>query len=130
MLCKFGSENAASWKPHLWNTVMRGVWIQYLEKTGAAISESTPQASESDILKHCQTKGMVMHTIKTRTISAHVEGALVAVLIARGFAKDDVCDCALHDYSVAQALTHDVSKDLHGIIHNDVMNTLAEQSQG
>ncbi|KAF9343639.1 hypothetical protein BGX26_005418 [Mortierella sp. AD094] len=129
MLCKFGSENAASWKPYLWNTVMRGAWIQYLEKAGAAISETTPHASESDILKLCQTKGMVMQTIKTRTVSAQVEGALVAVLIARGFAKDDVCDCALHDYSVAQALIFDVSKDLHGIM-NDVTNTLAELNQG
>ncbi|KAG0042432.1 hypothetical protein BGZ83_000459, partial [Gryganskiella cystojenkinii] len=96
MLCEFGSENSAAWKPYLWNAMMRGAWIQYLEKTGAAISETTPQARESDILKHCQTKGMVMRTIKTRTISAHLEGCL----------------------------------DLHGIIHNDVANTLAEQTQG
>lgn len=40
MLCKFGSENAASWKPYLWNAAMRGAWIQYLEKTGAAVSKA------------------------------------------------------------------------------------------
>ncbi|KAF9272394.1 hypothetical protein BGZ88_004843, partial [Linnemannia elongata] len=44
MLCKLGPENAASWKPYLWDAMMRGVWIQYLEKTGAAFSGSIPQA--------------------------------------------------------------------------------------
>ncbi|CAO3568821.1 unnamed protein product [Mortierella alpina] len=130
LLCKFGSENAAAWKPYLWNAMMRGAWIQYLEKTGTKISESTPQASESDILERCQSKGMIMCTIMTRTISAYLEGCLGAILAARGFARDAVCDCALLDCSLGQALTFDVSKDLIGIIHNDVTNTLAEQNQG
>ncbi|KAG0068569.1 hypothetical protein BGZ90_000520 [Linnemannia elongata] len=81
MLCKLGPENAASWKPYLWDAMMRGVWIQYLEKTGAAFSESIPQANgsdiERDILKKCQTGGMVMCTIETPEKSQGVQEASI-----------------------------------------------------
>ncbi|KAF9557656.1 hypothetical protein EC968_007520 [Mortierella alpina] len=84
MLCKLGPENAASWKPYLWDTMMRGLWIQYLEKTGAAYSENIPQANGSviqrDILKKCQTEGMVMFTIGTRTAGGQMEGTIASLL--------------------------------------------------
>ncbi|KAG0033054.1 hypothetical protein BGZ81_009496 [Podila clonocystis] len=78
MICKTGPRNGTAWYSYLWTAMMRSVWLQYLEKTGAAIARATPQASKSDILVQCQSKGKAVHTIKTRTTSANLEGVLVA----------------------------------------------------
>ncbi|KAF9356149.1 hypothetical protein BGX26_005660 [Mortierella sp. AD094] len=126
MLCKFGPEGASAWYSYLWNAMMRSVWLQYLEKTGAEIAKCTPQASKSDILTQYQSKRMVMHAIKTRTTTGSLECCLAAVLTARGVARDDVCDCAIHDTGMAAGIAFDIFKDLQGIIQYDVTNTLAE----
>ncbi|KAF9108109.1 hypothetical protein BGX27_008459 [Mortierella sp. AM989] len=130
MICKTGPESAAAWHSYLWNAAMKGVWIQYLEKTGAKIAETTPQASKSDILKQYQSRGMVMQAIKTRTIGGNFEGALAAVLSSLGVARNDICDCALEDAALGQAMTFDISKDHQGIAIHDVTNTLAENQGG
>ncbi|KAF9358798.1 hypothetical protein BGX26_000870 [Mortierella sp. AD094] len=126
MICKTGPETAATWHSYLWNKMLKCLWLQYLKKAGAEIAKSTPQASKSDILKLCQSKGTVMLTIKTRTLSGDFEGGLAAILATQGIARDDVCDCAIHDAAMGQAMAFDISKDQQGIISIDVTNTLAE----
>ncbi|KAF9272063.1 hypothetical protein BGZ88_005251, partial [Linnemannia elongata] len=126
MLCKFGPASTATWKSYLWNAMMRAVWVEYLEKTGAEIAKSTPQASKSDILKQCQSKGMMMHTIKIRTTGACFEGVLAAVLSSVGVARNETCECAILDASIGQAMAFDMTKDQMGIIAHDTTNTLAE----
>ncbi|KAG0073778.1 hypothetical protein BGZ93_001889, partial [Podila epicladia] len=102
LICETSPEGATAWSSYLWNASMKGVWVQYLEKTGAKIAETTPQACKSDILKQCQSQGMVMQAIKTRTIGGCFEGCLVAILASLGVARND------------------------GIIIHDVTNTLAQ----
>ncbi|KAF9997256.1 hypothetical protein BGZ79_009050 [Entomortierella chlamydospora] len=127
MLCKFGPKGASAWYSYLWNAMMRSVWLQYLEKVGAEIAKCTPQASKSDIRMQYQSKGMVMHAVKTRTTTGSLECCLAAVLAARGVARGDVCDCAIHDAGMAAGIAFDIFKDLQGIIQYDVTNTLAEK---
>ncbi|KAF9321337.1 hypothetical protein BG003_002518 [Podila horticola] len=125
MICKTSPEGATAWHSYLWNAMMKGVWVQYLEKTGAEIAKTTSQAGKSDILKLYQSHGMVMQAIATRTTGGYLEGGLAVILTAMGVARDDVCDCAIQDAAIGQAMTLDISKDQQGIIR-DATNTLAE----
>ncbi|KAG0036052.1 hypothetical protein BGZ82_004766 [Podila clonocystis] len=64
MICKSGPGDMAAWYSHLLNAMMKAIWLQYIEKTGAEIARCTPQASKSDILKQYQHKGMAALAIK------------------------------------------------------------------
>ncbi|KAF9570584.1 hypothetical protein EC968_001659 [Mortierella alpina] len=124
-ICQTGPEGAATWRSYLWNASMRAAWLQYLEKVGAKIAETTPQASNADLLKHCQSTGEVIQAIHTRTATGFLQGVLATLLAARGVARDDVCDCVIEDTSLGHTTLFDMIKDQQGIIMHDVTNTLA-----